>query len=187
MTVQRQLASTETRRRLMTFDTFDLRFAERCESPQTLIDAHKAAKRFAAKPSKFLCIYSAGRVGKTHLAMSIVNEHPDNALFWDVSAMFEHLRSLMILDTGRFLDAWKDLLRARLLVLDDLGGQHFTEWTLERMRVLIGHRYEREMPTVVTSRYVLSVQVDPCEPYTHWGAIRSRLGHREVVEEHIVR
>lgn len=41
--------------------------------------------------------------------------------------------------------------RASLLVLDDLGAAKTTEWTEEINYRLVNYRYERDLPTLITS------------------------------------
>lgn len=43
------------------------------------------------------------------------------------------------------------VLNARLLVLDDLGGEHSTEWTQGIIEDLVSERYDRSLPTIITS------------------------------------
>lgn len=43
-----------------------------------------------------------------------------------------------------------------LLVLDDLGAQKTTIWARERLYVLINHRHDWSLPTIITSNYSLS-------------------------------
>lgn len=56
------------------------------------------------------------------------------------------------------VDSEAEFLRyasARLLVLDDLGAAKASEWTEEVNYRLINHRYERGLPTIVTSNLLV--------------------------------
>lgn len=50
--------------------------------------------------------------------------------------------------------------RLPLVVLDDLGAERETEWAVEALGLLIAERYERELPTIVTSNYAPSELAD---------------------------
>ncbi|KPI02921.1 IstB domain protein ATP-binding protein [Actinobacteria bacterium OK074] len=59
----------------------------------------------------------------------------------------------------------RHLLRTPLLVLDDLGAARMTEWTDELTYRLVNHRYNHELPTVMTSNLPVA-------------SLRSKLGDR---------
>lgn len=46
---------------------------------------------------------------------------------------------------------FEDIAKTRFLVLDDLGAAKGSEWTEEVNYRLINHRYERDLPTLITS------------------------------------
>jgi DNA replication protein DnaC len=48
-------------------------------------------------------------------------------------------------------EEFTSLANARVLVIDDLGAAKSSEWTEEINYRLINHRYERELPTLITS------------------------------------
>lgn len=100
--------------------------------------------------------------GKTHLAVSVL------ALL----AEADRLISPYVMPRGRFvvvpelLDAIKATFRyddaddplepltdVPLLVLDDLGAEKPTEWVFDRLYVLVNHRYNNRLVTVVTTNY----------------------------------
>jgi len=59
-------------------------------------------------------------------------------------------------ETGEEIDPAILFERARrvpVLALDDLGRERPTPWALERLASLVHHRYEHELPTIVTSNY----------------------------------
>lgn len=45
------------------------------------------------------------------------------------------------------------LMRAELVVLDDLGREKSTDWVIERLYVLVNERYNQRRPTIVTTNY----------------------------------
>lgn len=44
---------------------------------------------------------------------------------------------------------------ARVLVLDDIGAERPTDWTLGELTLLVDHRYSEELPTILTSNLSL--------------------------------
>jgi hypothetical protein len=75
---------------------------------------------------------------------------------------------------GTHSAAWASALSARLLVLDDVGAVRPSEWTDERLYLLANHRWERALPTIVTT------DVEPTEVLPP--RVLSRLaGHRVTV------
>ena len=60
-----------------------------------------------------------------------------------------------------------------LLMLDDYGAQHDTDWATEKLFQLLNHRYNGSLATVITSNNMALTGVDP--------RICSRLSDRELV------
>jgi len=55
------------------------------------------------------------------------------------------------IDAGRpggTTDRWANV---PVLLIDDLGAEHSTEWALDRIYTLVDHRWEHELATVVTT------------------------------------
>ena len=94
-------------------------------------------------------------VGKTHLAVAVMNELIGKdgvpSLFVTVPELLDNLRGAYN-DPGRDLDQWMDAVKnADLLILDDLGSEKATQWVQERLYVIINHRYREALPTIFTS------------------------------------
>lgn len=94
-------------------------------------------------------------VGKTHLAVAVLNELIRRkrvpSLFVTVPELLDNLRGAYN-DPGRDLDEWMNTVQnADFLVLDDLGSERPTEWVRERIFVIVNHRYREALPTVFTS------------------------------------
>jgi DNA replication protein DnaC len=99
-------------------------------------------------------LYLCGGVGtgKTHLvagmARALIEERHVPTFFHTAPELLDRLRP----SGGRDGDEWASwAMNADLLVLDDLGAEKATEWALERLFVLVNHRYRRLLPTVYTS------------------------------------
>jgi DNA replication protein DnaC len=94
-------------------------------------------------------------VGKTHLAVAVMNELITKkrvpALFVTVPELLDNMRGAYN-DPGRDIDEWMSTVKnADLLLLDDLGAERANEWVRERIFVIVNHRYREELPTIFTS------------------------------------
>lgn len=116
----------------------------------------------------FLC--GAPGCGKTGLAWGIVRQLLRDE-FRRARAERDQRGSILVtrlparlLDTRAYLESIRhtfgtgqaaDLTprRVPVLVLDDLGAERETEWAVEALSLLVAERYERELPTIVTSNY----------------------------------
>ena len=155
-----------------TFMNFDLREGEglQKEDLQSLKKAFDAARSFAEKPKGWLVFSGAHGNGKTHLAAAIANFGLDMGsvpLFVMVPDLLDHLRSTFNPNSPVTYDRrFEDIRNSELLVLDDLGTQSATPWAREKLYQLFNHRYNAQLPTVITTADPLG-EVD--------GRIRSRM------------
>lgn len=71
---------------------------------------------------------------------------------------------------------WNQTLEAAqsvpLLVIDDIGSEKPTEWARERLTQLIGHRYDNELTTLISSNLTLPELKEHIDPI---GRITSRI------------
>jgi DNA replication protein DnaC len=91
--------------------------------------------------------------GKTHQAYGALRALSLSGLmcswqFTTAADMYARLRPRPKADPE---EEFRSIANARLLVIDDLGAAKGTEWTEEINYRLINHRYEHEMPTLITS------------------------------------
>jgi DNA replication protein DnaC len=113
------------------------------------------ARAFAETPAGWLVLCGASGCGKTHIAAAIVNRiiergHP--ALFVVVPDLLDHLRAAY--QPGAevaYDDLFERVRNAPVLVLDDLGTQAPTPWAQEKLFQLVNHRFNAQLPTVVTT------------------------------------
>jgi len=140
-----------------TFETFHLRDSElpRKEA-ENLQRARDLAKEYAANPEKWLVFNSKSYgCGKTHLAAAIANRIStvgDSVLFVVVPDLLDHLRATYNpTNPMNYDEAFEQVKRASLLVLDDLGTESATPWAREKLYQLFNHRYSAELPTVITT------------------------------------
>ena len=82
------------------------------------------------------------------------------ALWADVQEAIEQLKPGAGDEDGQ---AEKSLLRSELLVFDDLGSERMTEWTMDRVSLILRHRYNYGLTTVITTNLRPSVlnEIDP--------------------------
>lgn len=123
--------------------------------------AFKIARRYVDKWNEVLennqglLFWGAPGTGKSHIAACIANELLDKG----VSVMMTSCIRLtdMILHSD---EAEEDILRrmnmAKLLVLDDIGAERGTEYSLERMYSIIDSRYRSCLPLIVTTNLNLN-------------------------------
>lgn len=140
-----------------TFGNFNLRKDEGLTSQdeKNLEKVFKAAEKFAKKPKGWLVITGPYGNGKTHLAAAIANYQAglgSPPLFIMVPDLLDHLRATFNPNSPVTYDRRFDEVRtAPLLVLDDLGTQSMTAWVKEKLYQLFNHRYNAQLPTVITT------------------------------------
>lgn len=92
--------------------------------------------------------------GKTHLAAAILHRCAEDGtpgMFVVAPDLLAQIRSSYRTGDGRadeIVDAAKN---TPLLVLDDLGAEKASPWVQEQLYMLINHRYEHMLPTVITT------------------------------------
>jgi DNA replication protein DnaC len=120
---------------------------------------------YMSKNNKNLYIFGDPGTGKTLYACCLLLESVkqnflqrddfNNHLFISVPDLFEDIRktySQTHSDSHTKVEICKDI---GWLVLDDLGAEKASEWTLQQLYLIINHRYEYLKPTIITSNYSL--------------------------------
>jgi DNA replication protein DnaC len=117
------------------------------------------ARAFAERPEGWLLIHGSSGAGKTHVGAAIANrciERGQPALFVVVPDLLDHLRAAYRPDSEMGYDALLEQVRvAPVLILDDLGTQSSTAWAQEKLFQILNHRYNTQLPTVVTTNLSL--------------------------------
>lgn len=128
------------------------------------------AESYAETERNSIIISGSFGTGKTHLAASIANRLLDNGvpvLFDTFSGHLAKLRSEFNGDKKTYLGQMQNV---DMLVLDDVGKEKQTEWTLSIMFDVINYRYEHLLPVVITTN------LDSASLATYMGgAVWSRL------------
>lgn len=97
--------------------------------------------------------------GKTHLAVGIVRALVETksieARFLTVPELLDRLRSSYADEDSRETQAriLADILRADLVVIDELAAARSTEWVMETIELLIGSLYNNRRSMIVTTNF----------------------------------
>ena len=140
-----------------TFVTFETREKEGLptEDTRSIKKSFDAARKFAEKPKGWIVFTGAHGSGKTHLAAAIANFASDMGqvpLFVMVPDLLDHLRATFNPNSQISYDRrFEEVRNSELLVLDDLGTQSATPWAREKLYQLFNHRYNAQLPTVITT------------------------------------
>ena len=132
-----------------TLDNFDVSGAK------ILGEALKSAWQIVNGELIFLTLGSHSNRGKSHLAKGICLEWLKRgvpARYGFVPDLLAELKDGFDLEgEDSHMQRMGRLLDVPLLVLDDLGTEKFTDWGLEVIQRIINHRYEHQLPLVVTT------------------------------------
>ncbi|MBI5304363.1 MAG: ATP-binding protein [Chloroflexi bacterium] len=138
---------------------------------KNLREAYERARQFAQEPRGWLLLKGGYGSGKTHLAAAIANDRlarNEPALFVVVPDLLDHLRATFA-PTSRvsYDERFEGIRDAAFLILDDFGAQSATAWAQEKLFQLLNHRYNAQLPTVITTNRELE-EIEP--------RLRSRFG-----------
>jgi DNA replication protein DnaC len=121
-------------------------------------------------------------VGKTHLAVAVLKHvvaaSGARGVFYDTRDLLRVIRSTYdpAIQTTE-LEVLGPVMRAELLVLDDLGAEKTSEWVHETMNLIVNTRYNQRRLTIFTSNFPdIPDETDPNALLFRIGArMRSRL------------
>jgi DNA replication protein DnaC len=122
--------------------------------------AFGTCREYATAPIGWLVLTGPSGSGKTHLAAAIANrqiELSKEVFFTVVPDLLDHLRATFVPGSDVTYDELFEAVRnTPLLVLDDLGTQSDTSWAQEKMFQVLNHRFNAELPTVITTNHALN-------------------------------
>ncbi len=149
----------------MTFDTFRPEgIGLNPDKQKNLRYAFDCASRFARAPTGWLLLKGGYGSGKTHLAAAIANDRLERgapALFAVVPDLLDHLRATFAPSSRvTYDDRFETIRTTSFLILDDFGTQSTTAWAQEKMFQLLNHRYNAQLPTIITTNRELE-EIDP--------------------------
>jgi DNA replication protein DnaC len=160
---------------IASFSAYNESLERAAAQARRIVDAHTVTGRglfFEGQPG----------VGKTHLAVAVLKEVMQRlnvrGLFYDTRDLLRVIRSTYdpsIRTTE--LEVLNPVMRADLLVLDDLGAEKTSEWVEETMNLIVNTRYNQQRLTIFTSNYPdIPDDTDPNALLFRIGArMRSRL------------
>jgi len=125
--------------------------------------AYDEARAFAKEPEGWLVLKGGYGCGKTHLAASIANncvERGQPVLFITVPDLLDQLRATFAPATDDehappYQTRFQEIRTAPVLILDDLGTESATSWAQEKLYQIFNHRYNAQLPTVITTNHEL--------------------------------
>ena len=125
---------------------------------RAVAQARQVAERFPVV-SKGLLLEGQPGVGKTHLAVAVLKQVVQatgaRGLFYDTRDLLRVIRSTYDPSTRTTeLQVLQPVMRADLLVLDDLGAEKTSEWVEETMNLIVNTRYNEKRLTIFTSNYL---------------------------------
>ena len=122
--------------------------------------ACRKAQEFAAAfpvVDKGLLFIGPPGIGKTHVAVSVLREvvlKGMRGVYYDTRSLLSTIRSTYNPVTrASEAEVLDEVMRAELLVLDDLGAERLTDWVEETMHLIVNTRYNEKRPTVFTTNY----------------------------------
>ena len=104
--------------------------------------------------------------GKTHLAVAVLAEliqrYGARGRFVDFTALIHQIQSTFDPTSAESKHEVLDpVIKAEVLVLDELGAQKPTEWVRDTLYLIINTRYLQRLPTIFTTNYQLELKGGP--------------------------
>ncbi|MEM8960374.1 MAG: ATP-binding protein [Acidobacteriota bacterium] len=103
--------------------------------------------------------------GKTHLAAAVLTElvkrYGVRGRFVDFTSLVHQIQSTFdhgSVETKR--QVLDPVIRADVLVLDELGAQKPTDWVMDNLYLIINSRYTEGLPTLFTTNFQLEEEAD---------------------------
>lgn len=122
------------------------------DQAQSLGYAARDAQSYAERPEGWLYLCGPYGSGKSHLAAAVASHLADqgkSVAYASVPDLLDFIRAGY--ESGNAHERIDTLKRVDVLVCDDLGAESATDWTEEKLFIIINARYLAELPTIFTS------------------------------------
>ncbi len=160
-----EAAAIPPRYRGCNFSNFNVH-AERRETSDSLFAARRRCEEYVdgflgeggGPCERGLFFVGPPGVGKTHLAVSVLVElirrYRVRGLFADFTSLIHKIQSTFdpVSRTSKH-EVLEPVMRAEVLVLDELGAQKPSAWVSEILYLIMNTRYTHRLPTLFTSNY----------------------------------
>ena len=139
----------------MTFDNFSPAGAPSATAKQqdNLRKARETMAHWAEEPAGWIYLTGPPGTGKTHLAVAAASASPwrnRSVAFSTVPELLDTLRKAAMQPKDD-ADPLEEVKNADLLILDDLGVERTTPFAEEQLYLILNHRYEWSLPTIITT------------------------------------
>ena len=109
----------------------------------------------------WIVLHGPPGVGKTHLAVSVMNE-VESPFFVSWPSILDELRAIAGRRDAPYPEhIWDTLYRPGLLVVDDFDKDVESTWAEQRLYRVVNHRYNLQLPTVWTANTQVVQSVGP--------------------------
>jgi len=103
-------------------------------------------------PGPFLLLYGPAGVGKTHLCFGIAWRFlaiGERVLYRQAEELFDNLRASY--ERGSYDRMMERLQTSGLVIIDDIGAQSDTPWSMAKLDMIVDYRYRHRRPMVLTT------------------------------------
>jgi len=113
-------------------------------------DAIRYAREWTANPSGWLVLTGGVGTGKTKLLNAILSTwRGEQRQALTAAELLDYWRSAM--DTEALGPVFNTYCTAPAAILDDLGAERPTPWSMERLPLYLDMRYNRRLPTAIAT------------------------------------
>jgi DNA replication protein DnaC len=114
---------------------------------------------FGPEEGKGITLVGPPQMGKTHLVVGVLKalyrQKRVRGFFFDTKEMLFQLRFYAGSQEDKYSRLLRFLMRVPILVLDDLGSERLSDWSIEVISLLITYRYNHQLSTLITTNYQL--------------------------------